>query len=365
MGTNSRLTILAFAFLLTACLAIPAAAAERECAFSKSLHSTGAGMKLWYDQGIREMTGIPYEDIKCPDCPKDDVACVPCHVKSCERCHAVKDDKGQVSYSVSKAKKSELCLECHGREALTAKLDKEAGTVDVHTQAGMGCTDCHGAVDVHGDGKAYQSMKEPGAIKAACVDCHGASDAKAPAKAPYDATTRAHRVHGGRLECAACHVSSTVNCHSCHFDAAMKTGVKKGNFLPVKSWVLLVNYNGKVTSGGAQTLVWEGKPFVAYAPQFTHSVTANGRGCPDCHASQAVKAISSGKKVTVVGLSEGKAVGFKGVIPLVPESLEWTFAQKKDGSWTPVAAKQAKVQMAGYATPLSKDQMRRLCKTQK
>lgn len=330
----------------------PALAGEFEPGlFGRSLHFSGEGMRHWYSApgGFQELTGVAYEDIRCQGCPDDQVACVPCHVSSCDRCHA----KG-AAYSAAAARKSELCLSCHARAKLAAKMDKEAGRQDVHAKAGLACTDCHGAADVHGDGAPYQSMKAPGAIKAACTDCHGKS-------APFNAASRPHKLHTRNLACSACHVTATLTCHSCHFDLAMKSGVKAGNFLPVKSYVLLVNYQGKVSAGGAQTLVWEGKPFVAYAPQFTHTVMAKGRGCADCHGSEAARLMAAGKSVTLIDFKEGKAVGWQGVVPAVEGKMDWAFVEKRAGQWVRVEGK-PKEQWAGYATPLTNTQLKRLAR---
>ncbi len=42
---------------------------------------------------------------------------------------------------------------------------------DLHYAAGMHCVDCHVGVDVHGDGRIYESSKHQVAIQ--CEDCHG------------------------------------------------------------------------------------------------------------------------------------------------------------------------------------------------
>jgi hypothetical protein len=324
--------------------------------YGASLHRTGAGMRHWYSApgGFQELTGIPYEKLRCEGCPEDQVACVPCHVNSCDRCHA-KGQDAEKGYSVEAAKRADTCLACHSRFKTAAKLDKEAGLQDVHAAAGLTCPDCHGPQDVHGDGTAYESMKAPGAIKASCNFCHGGKGAG------YDPELRPHKVHEKRLTCAACHVSASVTCYNCHFDVAMKSGQKPGNFLPLKSFLLLVNHGGKVTAGGVQTLVWKDRAFIAYAPQFTHSVTGPGRKCQDCHANEAVKRMVAGQSVPVVTFAGGKLMGWKGVVPAVPDKLSWVFLQKKDGGWVPLQAKEPpQVQWAGYATPLSPEQLKAL-----
>jgi hypothetical protein len=202
-------------------------------------------------------------------------------------------------------------------------------------------------------------MKSPGAMRAGCGLCHGGGAGGKGGN--YDPNLKSHKIHAKRLDCSACHVTGTMTCYSCHFDAAMKSGEKKGNFIPMKSWLLLVNHEDKITAGGVQTLVWQGKPFIAYAPQFTHSVTGAGRRCSECHANEAVKLMTAGKKVPVVAFKEGKVEAWKGVVPGVPERLEWAFLEKKDGQWVPVSG-QPKEQWVGYATPLNADQLKRMAR---
>jgi hypothetical protein len=109
---------------------------------------------------------------------------------------------------------------------------------------------------------------------------------------------------------------------NCHFGKFLETGECKGNFVPMKEWMLLVNHEGKVTSGSAMILVHEGKKFPAYVPYYTHSVSPEGKKCGDCHANEAVKRIRDGKNVPVFAFKKGKPFSWEGVIPLVPERLE-------------------------------------------
>ena len=76
-------------------------------------------------------------------------------------------------------------------------------------------------------------------------------------------TIKPHKKHKKKnIACAACHVSSTVTCVNCHFDKFLEEKKRQGNFFAGKSWTLLVNHEGKVTTGNAQTLVSKGKKFV-------------------------------------------------------------------------------------------------------
>jgi hypothetical protein len=146
-------------------------------------------------------------------------------------------------------------------------------------------------------------------------------------------------------------------CYNCHFDNFLKTQKKKGNFVPMKDWLLLINYEGKVTSGSAMTLVYKNKKFIAYVPYFTHSVSSEGRGCDECHLNQAISKMAKGEKVPVVDFKEGKVVPWKGVVPLVRGKLEWVFLNRTKNGWKPVPGREDPlVQFAAYGTPLTEEQ---------
>ncbi len=315
----------------------------QESCFFKSLHHTGEGMRYWYEEhgGFRELTGIPYEKLDCKTC----------HVKSCDPCHATREGES-CSYSVAKAQEMETCLACHSREKAAFNMGKEKGALDVHIANGMVCASCHKAGDVHGDGRFYHSMRDEGAVRASCEMCHE----------PKEDDIAAHKVHKGKLDCASCHIANSISCLNCHFDNFLKTGKRAGNFIPpIQDWLLLINYRGRVTSGSVQTLVYEKKKFIAYSPYFTHAVQAKGRECADCHANQAVKLIKEGKSVPMAAFKGGKMVSWRGVVPLVPERLEWHFLDKAGDDWVLIPDKKApKTQFACYGEPLTKEQIEKL-----
>ncbi len=310
--------------------------------YCKSLHFTGKGMRYWYEapDGFMKLTGIPYDKLSCNHC----------HATSCDKCHGV-EKNGKMAFSIAKTKKTATCYACHLRGKVSAQFDEKAGFKDVHMAKGMTCTNCHHANDVHGNGTSYYSMRDKGAVEAKCTNCHKPGQ-------NFNAKLRAHRVHRGKLGCEACHVKATMTCYNCHFIE----GHKKTAFFPVKTWTMLVNYNNKVTVGGAMTLVWKGKKFIAYAPRFTHSIMAKGRDCADCHGNKAMQLIKSGKKVPVMDFKDGKVIPWKGVVPLAPQKIYFAFMEKdKNGKWyklpdnTPI-----QVQFADYARPLTKKQLKRL-----
>lgn len=326
--------------------AVEAQEAACKSFFDKSLHASGEGMRYWYEEagGFMEQTGIPYEKLGCSHC----------HADSCDKCH--KDEKDGVPvFSVKKSRDEKTCLKCHARAGAARMFDQKMDVKDVHSAAGLSCVDCHSDQDIHGDGKKYKSMRDPGAVKVTCTSgsCHDNLNLK----------IRPHSAHKkAKIHCNACHVSSTISCLNCHFDSFIREKKKEGNFLPTKSWTLLVNHEGWVTTGNAQTLVSEGKKFVAYAPYFTHSVIKQGRVCKDCHGTDTAKKIVKGTSIEMASFQGGKLTHFKGVVPLVPELLKWPWLEKDEsGTWKEVKNNNKPVvQQAAGAKPFTESQLKKL-----
>jgi hypothetical protein len=74
--------------------------------------------------------------------------------------------------------------------------------------------------------------------------------------------------------------------------------------------------------------------------------------------------MAKGNKVTVVDFKGGKIVPWKGVVPVVPDKLEWVYLNKTgENKWVPVKDdKKAKVQFAAYGKPLTQEQFDKLAK---
>ncbi len=331
------------ACVLTLSLAVAANSQEinkSDCLYLSSLHSTAKGMAYWYDKargGLETVAGIPYAQLACKNC----------HVGSCDACHKTSvNDKP--AYSTKEARNQDKCLTCHAREASIMKIDKEANTVDVHFSNGMSCMDCHTAREMHGDGVEYVSMKQPGAMDVNCEQCH-----ESPSK------IEAHTVHGGKLDCKACHVRQVVSCTNCHFETMIKEGKRVA--VPVSGWLFLMNREGKVTSANMQTFTMKGgKTFMIFAPQFSHSVY-KGAKCEDCHATDNVKQVLKGR-IDLTWLNDGKMQNLKGIIPVV-DGVEYNtvYEDFANGTWTPVPnAEVPKVQYVGFGSPLTKEQMIKL-----
>ena len=327
-------------------------AGQDGCFFSKSLHKTGEGMRYWYEaeDGFMALTGIPYNELGCKNC----------HAKGCTDCHLEKTEKGP-AFSLAKARKNETCFKCHARAKAVNKLDKSRDFSDVHMQAGLTCVDCHTPREIHGDGNFYKTMRDSNAKDAACTNCH----TKEAEDYPAIPATKSHRIHKGKLECNACHVQNTMTCYNCHFGEFARTKSKPKSFTgKVKDFLLLVKYKGKITSGSLQTLVSDdNKAFIIYAPYLTHSIMSEGRKCEECHKTKAVNRLASGKKFTMATFKKDKINFYKGVVPLVPDLLEWPFFKKVEGKWEAFKPEQKPlVQMGLYAEPFTQEELKNLKK---
>lgn len=297
-----------------------------------SLHGTASGMQWWYEQadGAGALFGIAYTDTGCGDC----------HVVSCDQCHADSAGAGAVN-------EPEACQVCHGRQA----KEQQLGVTDVHLEAGMVCSDCHSAEDMHGDGTTYNSMLASENVD--CEDCHskGGSAVDVP-------DTNTHTIHGDKLNCDACHMSSAVTCYNCHFETLLVSHEKKpyGAF---KDFVFLLNDDsGQVRAGTYQSVVYQDKQFVAFGPFHGHSVTAEGRGCNDCHGNERIQELNDTGKIVVASWNadEGKVVHTTGAIPFAPEMLELQFVTLNNGTWEPTSTQIDQLQYE-FCTPLTEAQL--------
>lgn len=318
--------------------------------FSNSLHKTANGMRYWYEakDGFKSVTKIPY----------DELACKKCHATSCDTCH-LENTKDGPTYSVDVAQKRETCLKCHSRAKAVFAMDEKKDALDVHIKSGMICVDCHTSREIHGDGVAYDSMRDPAAKDAACTNCH----TKKSEDFPAIPKSKSHRVHKGKLDCNACHVRTTLTCYNCHFGEFARTKNKPQSFAgKVKDFLLLVKYKGKITSGNLQSLVSaEDKAFIVYAPYLTHSIMSEGRKCEKCHNTEAVNTLASNKEFTVATFKNGKSNFYKGVIPLVPDLLNWPFLRKEKNEWVTFEPKEEPViQMGLYVEQFTKKELKKM-----
>lgn len=314
---------------------------KEDCFFLSSQHYTTKGMGYWYDKangGLENLTGIPYSKLNC----------INCHTASCDACHKTEIDK-KLSYSTKAAQNMDTCLRCHKREKEVMKIDKEANQQDVHFSKGMNCMNCHTAREVHGDGAEYNSMKQPGAMDAKCENCH---------KSLKEITS--HKIHRDKLDCSSCHVRHVLSCSNCHFETLLKENKRVS--MPISGWTFLMNYNGKVTAANMQTfLLKDNKTFLMFAPQFSHSVMKDGRKCNDCHGIENVKQIQIGK-FNMTWLENKELKKANGIIPVVDGvKYDFVYHDYQEGQWIPIDNASAPVlHYAGYGTPLSKEQLKKL-----
>lgn len=314
---------------------------QQKSIFKSGLHYTGAGMKYWYDKkqgGLESITGVRYSDLACKNC----------HIESCDVCHKVEKD-GKGFYSTAAAKKQEICLSCHERIASIIKINEENETPDVHAEMGLQCLDCHSIREVHGDGTKFTSMKDPGAMDAKCEKCHDSVP-----------KSTSHYIHRDKVDCKACHVREVVSCTSGQFETMLKDG--KRVMVRASGWEFLMNYNGIVTSANVQTFVAPGnKTFITFTPQFSHSIKKEGKKCQECHNNPNVNELKNGS-INLTWLKDGKVEQAQGVIPVI-EGVDYNsvFQKYENGTWTPINnPEKPKIQYAGYGSPLTKDQFRKL-----
>ena len=260
------------------CIEAPVGPADT---FPTSLHDANLrGMETFYSAangGFETITGVAYDDLACSIChdkSRFENADPPVEwpgTDSCANCHA---DLADPAEGIN----DDLCLGCHGRQKAEAAMFG-----DVHRDAGVECTACHGSVAMHGDGIEYSSFLDPDYPQAACEDCHAAEgDAPEP-----PATIPEHATHLAQIDCSACHMQSVISCYNCHFDSELAVDNNKRAFTKVNGFVFLVNREGKDKVYGAtfQSLVNEQEKFVAIAPYYAHTITEQGRNCSDCHAN--------------------------------------------------------------------------------
>ncbi len=322
--------------------------------FSVSLHHTGEGMRYWYEakDGFMKITGVPYDQLSCKGC----------HVAGCQTCH-LKQTKEGAFYSTKKASSTTTCLRCHSREKATISLDTLNQCGDVHRNSFLTCIDCHSHQEIHGNGTQHKSMRAPGAMTASCTNCHTQTSVEFTAIPD----SPSHDIHMDELECNACHVQNTMACYNCHFGELARTKSKPKSFTTkVKDFLLLVKYNGKITSGTLQTLVGKNnEPFICYVPYYTHSITKEARKCEECHGTKAATLLSAGKEFKPAVFKDGSLEFYNGVIPLVPDLLKWPFLEKKNGKWVEFTPSQPPlIQLAVYAEPFSQEELDALVEPQ-
>jgi len=307
---------------------------------ASSLHGTARGMQWWYEQddGAGALFGVNYTDTGCGGCHVDTMA----PDGGCSECH------GEASVSEPIANQAEVCSSCHGR------LTKESAlqVSDVHLDAGMVCSDCHSSAEIHGDGNEYNSMFEAAALDPKCVDCHEGGSA------PAIPATTSHSVHGDKLECDACHMSTAITCYNCHFQTLLDTHEKKAA-AAFKDFIILLNdANGKVRGGTYQSVLYGDKSFVAFGPYHGHAISSEGRACEECHGGPRMLEYRDTGRVQMTWWNndEGKVEHTTGVIPLVTDAMDFQFVTLDGDTWTPATPAESAMQTE-FCSPLTESQL--------
>lgn len=310
--------------------------------YENSLHYTNRGLEFWYSKeqgGLERITGIPFSEL----------ACTRCHVRSCDTCHK-KNIDGRAAYSLEPIRSQEVCQNCHNIAPLADFLKKpDDPAADVHFKKGMQCMDCHTAREVHGDGTAYTSIQDEGAMDARCENCHEPASLNCPGLNDHD----------GRLDCNACHVRDLPSCYNCHFDSRVKKG--QSISLPIKNLLFLINHDGKVTLGNLHTFVYQDRTMITFAPSFPHLIMKEGRTCSDCHGTRMLQEMKTAA-FRPIRFENGEVKNVKGIIPVL-EGQDWgfVFLNFEDGGWVPIdRPAEPLINYAGYSSPLSQEQVAKL-----
>jgi len=330
--------------------------------FPTSLHQTGQGKLTFYNEvpngGFEKFTGVPYDQLVCQGCHTPGLGYGTVKgERGCESCH--EDDNPQLGAEVDASHTGVCGSTCHGRQAAEVGF----GHTDVHRDAGMDCMSCHTLEDMHGDGNAYASMLDDGAIDPKCGDCHASVAGNA-----Y------HNMHADDISCSACHIQSVVTCNNCHFESEVEVH-KKIAYGKFHNWKFLVNRNGKVEIGNYQSVTHEGKAVVAFGPYYAHTIDRNAVTCSDCHGNAAVTDWFENDDHVIdlvvwdetINDPNGKNLTYQtGVIPVPPNYFEGglrfdfvTLDQPGGTQWSFVKTGPDIFQML-YATPLTQEQMDKL-----
>ncbi len=336
--------------------------------YETSLHRTGMGKQTFYNEvpngGFEKFTGVPYNGLVCQGCHTPGLGYGTVQgERGCQSCHETDDP--QLGAEVNVGLTDGVCGPCHSRQKAEALVH---GFGDVHRDAGMDCMACHTLGDMHGDGTAYASMLDPGAIDSDCADCH-----------LEVASNSYHNLHGSNVSCSACHIESVVTCNNCHFESEIEVH-KKIAYGQFKNWKFLLNRDGMVEIGNYQSATYDGHAVVAFGPYYAHTIQKDAVSCGDCHGSAAVTDWFDDGVIDVVSWNpagtdpNGKNLTYQnGVIPIPPNYFEgglsfdmvtlnepggsvWSFI----GNSGDLLADGKFIFQMLYGTPLTQEQMEKL-----
>jgi len=249
---------------------------DKEANFSTSLHYTGAGMKGECAKFAAKEFGIDMDEYYA------EWNCSKCHATTCQKCHGEDPHKEDISKNIS------TCDQCHFKKQTATFVGdmpghtKKGPAPDIHYEKGLTCADCHNAAEVHGDGNVYTSQLE--AVTTKCEDCHNSpgKTVKNMTVTQYSTDIDAHKKHGDKLDCIACHSGWTLNCKNCHLATRKGTQPVSDEF-----------YLGKASDGKIKTFVkmeafYDNASHVGYGEWFSHTVTDKAKDCAFCHRNPEV-----------------------------------------------------------------------------
>lgn len=297
--------------------------------FPSSQHGTRQGKLTWWN-GEGEEAG--FSSLLEPDV--EIAGCTSCHAANyangtavdpatyapgCGDCHV--DPNNPAANPVDAPA---VCKGCHGRQAAEDGLAASPNPViaarftDVHKTAGMKCADCHTFEEIHGDGTAYSSAYA--SPSPTCGGCHKDGGPEG-ATVPLDSVPE-HTQHIDGIDCATCHIQTVISCYNCHIESLVDEHVKRAA-AQANGFLLLLNRvtDGKVVPGSFQSASYQGRKMIAIGGFTTHTITADGRTCDDCHHNANVQAYDGTGEV-VLGAWDAinkKVVGPAGVVPIPPD----------------------------------------------
>jgi hypothetical protein len=208
--------------------------------------------------------------------------CSKCHAATCEKCHVGYEAKlghGDQTQEIT----IDTCDKCHLKKQSATLIGdmpehkKKGPAPDIHYTIGLTCTDCHNAVEMHGDGTKYKTQLE--AVTTKCEDCHNSpgKTVKGMAATQYSTDIGAHKIHEEKLSCTACHSGWALTCNNCHLDT------RKGTKPVSDEFYLGVASDGKVKPFMKMEVLYDGASHMGYGEWFSHTVTDKAKDCAFCH----------------------------------------------------------------------------------
>jgi len=342
---------------------------------STSFHMLRKGHSYFYastNGGFESLSNIPINALRCMKChpgklanntPIDTATYQP----GCNDCH---------NFSLGNTVPDSLCKRCHSRQKVEI-----ANYTDKHRSAGMTCVTCHIKDELHADATPYNTPFDTVQGKTCqTVGCHNVIPVT-----PNN--TYAHSTHNSKVECAACHTRSQINCYNCHFETEIWSGMRgfKRPIAQFKGFIMLARLTktGKVGIVNYQSIIYQGnKTFNAWGPYYPHTIMTKDstRTCAECHNNAIINEYNTTSQIYVAkwdSTSTPKKIVHKtGVIPIPPDyqtSLKFDFANyigRVDTAYTnPAMWAYAKTGLTGnqmlsqYVMPLTAAQMTKLGST--